>query len=124
VSVKKRHRKVIESDDEEEDVAVEEKTETVEIQLSIQEYKDEELTATTKRLKLDPTSPKKPKAQPLAAKEPVGTKTAAPVKEDVDVKDVKDKEEVVKKPAEDEDDIDDKFEADEIEQEKESAAKW
>ncbi|KAG0297111.1 hypothetical protein BGZ96_007662 [Linnemannia gamsii] len=124
VSVKKRHRRVIESDDEEEDVSVEEKTETMEEQPSTQEHRDEELTTTTKRLKLDPNSPKKPKAQPLAVKESGITKPEAPAKEAEDAKDVKDKEEEVKKPSVEEDNIDDKTEADEIEQEKESAAKW
>ncbi|KAF8945628.1 hypothetical protein BGZ47_002283 [Haplosporangium gracile] len=122
VSVKKRHRRVIESEDEAEDAIVEEKTETIEEHSSTQEHKDEELTATTKRLKLDPTSPRKPKAQPIAVKEPVATKLEALTKY---VKDVKDQEEEIKEPAEDEEDInDDEVEAEEIEQEKESAAKW
>lgn len=123
MSVKKRYRRVLESDDEEE-VSVEERTEAVEELPSTQEHRDEELTATTKRLKLDPTSPKKPKAQPITGNDPAATKPTAPTKDVKSIKDVKDQEEEVKKPAEDEDEIDDKGEADEIEQEKESAAKW
>ncbi|KAG0279487.1 hypothetical protein BGZ95_001070 [Linnemannia exigua] len=124
VSAKKRNRRVIQSDDEDEDVAVEEKTQAVEEKPSTQEHKDEDLTATTKRLKLDPTSPKKPKAQPVEAKKPVAIKSAAPTKDIKDINDTNVNDEEIQKPAENDDDVDAKDEADEIEQDKESAAKW
>ncbi|KAF9085425.1 hypothetical protein BGX23_009674 [Mortierella sp. AD031] len=117
MSVKKRSRRVIESDDEEEPV-VEEKMETTEEQPSTQEHRDEDLTATTKKLKLGPISPKKPKAQPIEAKEPETVMPSAP-------KVTKVQEEEAKKSAGDDDDeVDAKVEADEIKQEKEAAAKW
>ncbi|KAG0051537.1 hypothetical protein BGZ83_003578 [Gryganskiella cystojenkinii] len=72
--VRKRTRRVIESDDED---VVQESTEvTEEIQelpasSSTQEHREDELATTTKKLKLDPTSPKKPKTQPIVEKHPV-----------------------------------------------------
>ena len=116
MSIKKRNRRVIESDDDEEAI-LEEKMEAVEEQPSTQEHRTEELTATTKKLKLDPISPKTPKAQPIAVRE---SETVKPLSSN----DAKVQEEEAEKPADDDGEVDAKVEADEIKQEKEAAAKW
>ncbi|KAF9925522.1 hypothetical protein FBU30_004686 [Linnemannia zychae] len=114
ISAKKRIRRVITSDDEENELT------------STQEHKEEELAATTKRLKLDPISPKKPKAQSISINESIATKSTTPTMNSNDVKgsdDIKNQESEGNIPADD-DDIAAESVTEEIEQEKEAAAKW
>ncbi|KAF9189923.1 hypothetical protein BGZ51_009135 [Haplosporangium sp. Z 767] len=116
--IKKRSRRVIASDDEEDTEETIVEVEKVKEQLSTQEHKAEDLAATTKRLKLDAASPKKPGTQSIVVKEPMveakETETESDTKESMD--------EVAIAEAEDR--------AEEIEQEKEAieiketAAKW
>ncbi|KAG0340711.1 hypothetical protein BG000_011268 [Podila horticola] len=85
--IRKRSRRVIDTDDEDEPIAP-----AVEAEASLtQEHRDEELTATTKKLKLDPTSPKKSKASSAVVTEKTET-TEETVKEKV--KEVKEGKEV------------------------------
>ncbi|KAI8354463.1 hypothetical protein B0O80DRAFT_386244 [Mortierella sp. GBAus27b] len=85
VSVRKRSRRILDSDEEEEEIAVV-SVETKGVsdakeskgQSSTREHGDEELTATTKKLKLDPVTPEKPKAQPLDLKGKKTTKRTDP----------------------------------------------
>ncbi|KAF9327872.1 hypothetical protein BG006_008874 [Podila minutissima] len=123
--IKKRTRRVIDTDDEDEPIAL-----AVEAEISLtQEHREEELTATTKKLKLDPTSPQKPKASSTITKE----KTKENVQETV--KEVKEKakavvEDVVETHSVSEDKEFEEAEKEDEEQEKEAveikqaAAKW
>ncbi|KAF9382853.1 hypothetical protein CPB97_006899 [Podila verticillata] len=137
--IKKRTRRVIDTDDEDEPTAP-----IVEAEPSLTlEHREEELTATTKKLKLDPTSPKKPKVPSTVVKE--RTKEAQEtVREKVmefkEVKEVKEAKErtkaivaeddVVETPSVSEDKEIEEAEKEDEEQEKEAveikqaAAKW
>ncbi|KAF9298655.1 hypothetical protein BGZ74_009286 [Mortierella antarctica] len=123
--IKKRTRRVIDTDDEDEPIAL-----AVEAEISLtQEHREEDLTATTKKLKLDPTSPQKPKASSTITRE----KTKETVQETV--KEVKEKakavvEDVVETHSVSEDKEFEEAEKEDEEQEKEAveikqaAAKW
>ncbi|KAF9286404.1 hypothetical protein BGZ68_002931 [Mortierella alpina] len=119
VNVRKRTRRTIASDDE--DGTEESTTGPAEVKelSSTQERKDEELSATTKRLKLEAGSPKKSKALPTEALE---TATAEP---EVEVKEDKASGSVTS-----DNEAQEVEQVDEIEQEKEAveikqaAAKW
>ncbi|KAF9352127.1 hypothetical protein BGX26_010001 [Mortierella sp. AD094] len=119
--VRKRVRRTIESEDEEEEITKVVANDVKEPS-SIQEHRDEELTATTKKLKLDPTSPKKPKAQPIDAKAPqAAAKKAKPdVTEEID----NETQSVDEVQEEDEEDQVDEIEQKEAVEIKEAAAKW
>ncbi|KAG0351220.1 hypothetical protein BG005_009313 [Podila minutissima] len=123
--IKKRTRRVIDTDDEDEPIAL-----AVEAEISLtQKHREEDLTATTKKLKLDPTSPQKPKASSTITRE----KTKETVQETV--KEVKEKvkavvEDVVETHSVSEDKEFEEAEKEDEEQEKEAveikqaAAKW
>lgn len=88
LKIRKRSRRVIDTDDEDEPIAP-----AVEAEASLtQEHRDEELTATTKKLKLDPTSPKKSKLSSAVVAEKTKETTEETVKEKV--KEVKEGKEV------------------------------
>ncbi|KAF9996618.1 hypothetical protein BGZ79_009653 [Entomortierella chlamydospora] len=120
VKVRKRVRRTIQSDDEEEQV-----TETVvsdvKVSSSTQDHRDEELTATTKKLKLDPASPKKPKAQPIDTKD---TQTVAKEVEPDVTKDIGNETPSVDEAQEEDEDQVDLIEQKEAVEIKEAAAKW
>ncbi|KAF8969544.1 hypothetical protein BGZ46_010656 [Entomortierella lignicola] len=125
IRVRKRDRRAIGSDDEEEEKITSSNMEAAndnDEPLSTQEHQDEDLTATTKKLKLDPASPKKPKAGNINTKAPQSiAKKVKPELEEKSEDEVQSIDE--EKDAEDDDQIDiiDQKEAVEI---KESAAKW
>lgn len=130
---------MIDTDDEDEPTAS-----AVEAEPSLtQEHREEELTATTKKLKLDPTSPKKPKASSTVVKEKakkVQETVQEKVKEVTEVTEVKEAKEkskavvaeddVVETPSVSEDKEIEEAEREDEEQEKEAveikqaAAKW
>ncbi|KAF9171779.1 hypothetical protein BGX21_006796 [Mortierella sp. AD011] len=120
VKVRKRVRRMIQSDDEEEEV-----TETivsdVKVSSSAQDHRDEELTATTKKLKLDPASPKKPKPQPIDMKDTQTTVEKAKSDVTEEVNNETPSVDEVRKEDEDQIDVIEQKEAVEI---KEAAAKW
>ncbi|KAG0036991.1 hypothetical protein BGZ82_003319 [Podila clonocystis] len=137
--IKKRSRRVIDTDDEDEPIAL-----AVEADVSLtQEHREEELNATTKKLKLDPNSPKKPKGAPAVAKEKTKETAQETPKENVkevkevkEIKEAKEKakavvaEDIVETPSASEDKEIEEAEKEDEEQEKEAveikqaAANW
>ncbi|KAG0090749.1 hypothetical protein BGZ92_002275 [Podila epicladia] len=123
--IKKRTRRVIDTDDEDEPI-----TTAVEAEISLtQEHKEEELASTTKKLKLDPTSPQKPKASSAITKEKTKDISQETVKE-VEEKAKAVVEDCVETPSVSEDKEFEEAEKEDEEQEKEAveikqaAAKW
>ncbi|KAF9957301.1 hypothetical protein BGZ65_002140 [Modicella reniformis] len=123
--VKKRNRRVLDSDNEDDELAkvtvgTKEVKEVKEIkeQSSTQEHREEELTMTTKKLKLDPVSPEKPKARSLSSKGQKATNRVEP-KDDEAANLVDDDIE-----ADDENQVDEIEQRDEAAEIKQAAAKW
>ena len=119
INVRKRARRTIASDDEDE--TVESTTGSVEVKdlPSTQERKDEELSATTKRLKLEAGSPKKSEAPSAVALEAATTESELEAKEDKASDAVNSDNEA--QEVEQVDEIEQEKEAVEI---KQAAAKW
>ncbi|KAG0297474.1 hypothetical protein BGZ98_000581 [Dissophora globulifera] len=126
VAIRKRSRRIIDSEDEGEDDGPADVAIEVEEHSLTQEHRDEDLTATTKKLKLDPSSPRKPKSVPIKSKKP-------PPAAKTDTAEPESRTESTSKSIED--DIEDNIEedeevAEELEQEKDdveikqAAAKW
>ncbi len=121
INVRKRTRRTIASDDEDETgESITTPTEAKELS-STQERKDEELSATTKRLKLEALSPKKSKAPPIEGFELEAANAESKVEA---------KEDKVSDSANSDNEAQAVEQADEIEQDKEAveikqaAAKW
>lgn len=129
VSVRKRTRRVLDSDDEDEEVAIA-ATETgktndakVTEQPATLVHGDEELSATTKKLKLDPATSNKSKAEAMASKaQKPSIRAESKRPQSLDDKSAAETEDKIEADDEvQEDDIEQQDEAVEI---KQAAAKW
>ncbi|KAF9362052.1 hypothetical protein BGX34_006760 [Mortierella sp. NVP85] len=127
VSVRKRTRRVLDSEDEDEEVAAvavesgKAKDAKVTEQSVAQEHGEEELSATTKKLKLDSVTPNKPKAEALASKNQKSVSRSGSERQLLDDKAAAEAEDKIEVDDEVQDDIEQQDEAVEI---KQAAAKW
>lgn len=119
---------MLDSDDEDEEVAAvavetgKAKNAKVTEQPVAQEHGEEELSATTKKLKLDPVTPNKPKAETLASKNQKSVSRSESKRQSLDDKAASESEDKIEADDEvQEDDIEQQDEAVEI---KQAAAKW